>query len=310
MLITTKKDNVVIELYNTLGLLASKYIVLQIKKDTRDFSDFIDAELPHPSLIIETWDGYFISWAVKGKITTKAQKEFYKDLSLRLKKTLLKRTSLNRVENSSIWAIQYALKDGYIENNKIAYEMKYLASCCESLTSKEEKEKKLSNITTKEELSIFAGTYKKSEDALFDFIRFKAYDYKKINIINNIETKFEDLENYCLAIANLGYEIIGSSKGIGSLKSKAKNIAKWTFDNYQNGTKKKKDVSKELEMTRKENMTRINKLKAEDCRIKVKQAVEALSFLGEKISVRKVASYAKISTKTAQKYLKEFREKN
>ena len=311
-LIQQNKDNVVLQLYIILGLLSTKYIVLRIKKDTRDFSDFIDAELPQPTLLLETIDGYFISWAVKGKITTKAQKNFYKDLCLRLKKTLLKKGTLHRVENSSVWSLQYALKDGYQEKNDKIYEMKYLASCCLSLNQKEEKEKKIDDITAKEEVAVYAGTYSKSDDAAFDFIRFKAYDYKKINIINNIETKFEDLENYAKEIAKICYEVIGYTKGICSLESKAKNIARWTYENYNNGKRKRKTKSnKELQMTRREIAIKNAKNKYKKAHKKILTITTSM-FANEyrkkngEWNISKIAKAANVDRKTVYKHLKDF----
>ena len=87
MIVTNPKDkssNIIGELYKKFELIASKVIVLRVFKDTTNMDDFIKAELPQPTLLTETWDGYFIGYAIKGKIKTKAQKLFYKHLSLRL----------------------------------------------------------------------------------------------------------------------------------------------------------------------------------------------------------------------------------
>ena len=305
-----KNIDKVIKLYKKFDLIASKIIVLYIEKDTRNFDDWLQAELLQPTLLIEHYKGYFIGWAIEGKITTKKQKEFYKHLALRLKKTLLKKTDLHIVKVSSVWALQYALENGYKETNKRLYELKDLAKTCISLTAKEEKNNKLNDLKLDEEFAIFAGTYTKTEDALFDFIRFKAYDYKKNNIINNIETTLEDLENYCRSVAEIGYDIVGG-KGISTAYAKARNIAEWVLENYGNGKRKRKTKNdKEYEMTRRENIVRINKLRAEDRKLRVQQAIESLKFIGERISVRKVAEYANISTKTAQKYLKQLKEED
>ena len=307
-------NNVVIELYKKFNLIASKIILLKVYKSTRDFGDWIDANLPQPTLIAECWDGYYIGWATKGKINTKKQKDFYKSLSLRLKKTLLQKTSLQRVENSSVWALQYVLDGGERFITKQKYEMKKLASFCLSLTSKEEKEKRLDNTTTKEELQIYASTYGKSEDALFDFIRFKVYDYKRANIINGIETKLTDLENYALAIAQLGYDVIGG-KGISTATAKAKNIAKWTYYNY-NGRKKRKRKTrndKELAMTRRERALTNAQEKYNKAHKKVLILIAGI-FAEEykkkngEWNVAKIARDAKVDRKTVYKHLKDWEQ--
>ena len=306
-MIYNTKDNVVIKLYYKFNLIASKIIVLSIKKDKRTFEDWIDAELPQPTLIIESYDGYFIGWAINGKIKTQSQKAFYKDLSLRLKKTFLKRTSLKRVENSSIWALQYALEGGEKIITKKQYEMKKLASFCESLTTEESKEKKLANTTTKEELHIYAGTYNKSEDALFDFIRHKVYDYKKIALIEKREVTLKDLENYAIAIANLGYEIIGG-KGISTAHAKARNIAEWTFYNY--GKRKRKTKSnEELKMTRIERSKANAKLKYDRVHKKIMSLITSMTAEYKKkdgsFNISKIAKDANVTRASVYKHLKD-----
>ena len=305
-------DNVVIELYKKFNLIASKYIVLRIKKDKRTYDDWLEAELLQPSLIVENYDGYFIGWAINGKIKTKKQKKFYKHLALRLKKTLIKRcNNFINVENSSIWALQYALDDGYRELHNKTYEMKELARACVSLTAEEEKNNKLSKETKlQEELHIYAGTYSKSEDALFDFIRFKAYDYKRINAINGIKTTLEDLTNYCLAIAEIGYEVIGG-KGISTAKAKARNIAKWVYNYYKTGKKERKTKNEEeLKMTRRERALT-------NAREKYNRAHKAIISLVTGMfkdeykkkdgswNISKIAKEAKVDRKTVYKHLKD-----
>lgn len=249
MIVTNKKYEV-LELYKKLNLIANKIIVLRIYKKIREYNDFILADLPQPTIIAETKDGYFLGYAINGKIHTKGQRLFYKHLSLRLKKTLMVRAK-TQVENSSIWHLRYIISNGLQITTKNSYEMKYLAGHCLSLTTEEEKNGKLNNTNTKEEFAIYAGTYSKTEDALFDFIRYKAYDYKRINTINGETTTLEELTNYCLAIADLGYEIIGG-KGISTAKAKAKNIAKWVFENYTGKKARKTHNNKELIVTRRE----------------------------------------------------------
>ena len=304
-----KATNVVIELYRKFNLIASKIVALKVQKGTRNFADWIDAELPQPTFIIESYDGYFIGWSIKGKIKTQSQKAFYKDLSLRLKKTLLKRTDLQIVENSSVWALQYALENGERIITKQRYEMKKLASFCESLTTEESKEKKLANTTTKEELAIYAGTYSKSEDALFDFIRHKVYDYKKIAIIEKRNITLEELENYAVAIGQLGYEVIGG-KGESTALAKAKNIAEWTFYNYNGKRKRKTKTEEELKVTRRERALTNAKDKYKKAHRKIINIVTGI-FKDEykkkngEWNITKIAKDAGVDRKTVYKHLKD-----
>ncbi len=313
MIKNVKKDNVVIELYRKFNLIARKIIVLSVKKNERTFDDFITAELQQPTLIIETWDGYFIGWAVAGRIRTKTQKAFYRALALRLKKTFLTRCSKGiRVENSSLWALQYALDNGFcVINNDAVYEMKALAGACVSLTTDEEKSGKLSTDTSlREELHVYAGTYEKSDDALFDFIRFKAYDYMRIQKQNNVDIRLEDLKNYCLTIAELGYEVIGG-KGISTAHAKAKNIAQWVYNYYRTGRKPRKTKSQEeLKMTRIERSKANAKLKYDKVHKKIINIVTGM-FASEykkkdgSWNISKIAKDANVDRKTVYKHLRD-----
>ncbi len=310
-IVNKNPDNKVIELYKKFDLIARKIIVLYVQKDKKIYDDWLQAELLQPTLLIEHYKGYFIGWAIEGKITTKKQKEFYKHLALRLKKTLLKKTDLHIVKVSSIWALQYALKNGYKETNKRLYELKDLAKTCISLTAKEEKNNKLDeDLKLDEEFAIFAGTYTKTEDALFDFIRYKAYDYKKNNMINNIETTLEDLENYCRAIAEIGYNIVGG-KGLSTAYAKARNIAEWVLENYGNGKIKRKTKNdKELLMTRRERALTNNKKKYEEAHKKILNMITGLYADEYKKkdgtwNILKLARDLKMSKNTIKRHLKD-----
>ncbi len=296
-----KKQNEVLEVYKKYELLSKKFIVLKVKFDTNNNvlgDEFIEACLPTPTFIIHSKSSYYIGWAISGKIKTKAQKEFAKDLRIRLKLTLLKRSSAFDVAVSSIWALSQINAQRVFKTQNV-YELEDLAQWCVSISDS------IETFDEKEAL-VYAKKYEKTEDALFDFIREKVYNYIRVNGKKSATDIFE----YTTQIALLGYEIIGSKKGISSVMSKARNIARWCYENYEpkvnnwNYIRKTKS-NEELKMTRKENITRINKLRAQDREMRVKQAVESLKFLNEKISVRKVAQYANISTKTAHKYLKK-----
>lgn len=307
MIVKAKYNNeVILQLYQAFNLLSNRYIVIHIKKNTRAFDDWIEAELPQPSLIVESWDGYFLGYAVKGKIKTKKQKKFYKDLSLRLKKTLMQKANVT-VEIKSIWHLQYALKGGYVENNRKTYEMKDLAKACLSLNLREEKTRKIT-IASEEEVAIFAGTYEKSEDAIFDFIRFKVYDYIRIKQQNEAEYTEEEILNYAMIIADIANEIIGSKKGFSTIKAKAKNIAKWSYEFYRSGKKQRKTTDKELTMIRSQNAKKVAKLKEEKTRHKIKITLlkDKEKFLKSsgKLNIAKLAKHLKLSRTTLYKHLK------
>ena len=61
-------------------------------------------------------------------------------------------------------------------------------------------------------------------------------------------------------------------------------------------------------MTRKEIALRNTKMRAEQTKSKVYEAIEKLKKEGEKVTVRKIKELAKVSMNSATKYLKQARE--
>ena len=257
-------------------------------------------ELPTPTILAPVYRGYAFGYAIEGFFATDKNKAFLNDISERIRKTILnagayeiKRIYFNPFTQISINSILFKYKIYNLRDDLNPY--------LESLTKKyQEKEK---NKEYQEKVFAFFGN--ETDDAVFDFMRFKAYAFVNEN------GKEAFTYDYMEKIGELAYDIIGSKKGWSTIKAKAKSIYNWVIENYEpprwNYQRKTKD-DKELLMTRRENIIKINKLRAIDKKKKVEQAIESLKFLNERISVRKVAEYAKISTKTAQKYLKELKE--
>ena len=145
------------------------------------------------------------------------------------------------------------------------------------------------------------------KDKIFWAIKFYVEDIIKQQG-ENIPIPYQTIEEFAFKRFN--------KKEKSTLRAKCRTIwcfynkKDWVIENYEppRWNYKRKMTQKEYEMTRKENIIKINKLRAIDKKKKVEQAIESLKFLNERISVRKVAEYAKVSTKTAQKYLKELKE--
>ncbi|WP_456488866.1 hypothetical protein, partial [Caminibacter pacificus] len=91
---------------------------------------------------------------------------------------------------------------------------------------------------------------------------------------------------------------------------KAKAIYNWVMENYQNNWnyKRKTKDDEELEMTRRENILRINKKRAEKTKEKIYKVIKQLQEKNENIGIKKVAKIAQVSVNTARKYLKQARE--
>jgi hypothetical protein len=146
--------------------------------------------------------------------------------------------------------------------------------------------------------------YKESDDAFFDWLRFKVYDFVNENGKNALTL------DYVRELAIIGYEIMGHKKGLSTPLAKAKAIYNWVMENYQNNWnyKRKTKDDEELEMTRRENILRINKKRAEKTKEKIYKVIKQLQEKNENIGIKKVAKIAQVSVNTARKYLKQARE--
>ena len=303
------KDNVVIEVYKKYELLSKKFIVLKVKLDTNNKvlgDEFIEACLPTPTFIIHSKSSYYIGWAINGKIKTKAQKEFAKDLRIRLKLTLLKRSSAFDVNVSSIWALSQINAQRVFKTQNI-YELEELSQWCVSVSDS------IETFDEKEAL-VYAKTYEKTEDAFFDFIREKVYNYIRVNGKKSATDIFE----YTTQIALLGYEIIGSKKGISSVISKARNIARWCYENYEpkinnwNYVRKTKS-EEELQMTRRERALTNAQEKYNKAHKKILILITGM-FKDEykkkngEWNITKIARDANVDRKTVYKHLKDWEQ--
>lgn len=261
--------------------------------------EWLDVGLPQPTLFIKTHFGAYIGYAIEGFFATERNKRFLRDVFDRLKISFA-------LEKAQIRILPYAPKIDleYIKENGYICDKVYNLRDDIAKYLKSKKVNKKADVIAF--LAQFSSSNRASSDALFDAIRFRVYDFCKMHGKENLTYEYVE------AIAKEEYQRIGSSKGWSTAKAKAKAIYNWVKENYNAQPKKKKYIrkmsDKEYEMTRSENITKINKLRAIDRKKRVEKAVESLMFLGEKITVRKVAEYAKVSKDTANKYLREMRE--
>ena len=320
------KNNVDKELYQNIeafikatGLILAKYLILKIPWDlankVRGYECF-DAGLPTPTFIIWTKANYYLGYAINGTIKTKQQKKFFKDLGLRIKFTLELKSTAKNVKVSNLFILSNLDPDNIVRiiNNKITYEMKTLASYCISLTPDliaKEKEKV-------KELNIFAKTYEKTEDAIFDFIRFKVYDYIRTNFSNKEKNKWS-IYDYAMEIALMAYNELGSKKGISSVICKARNIAQWCYENYNpNGVNnwsvnnwnytRKTTSDKELKVTRQERAKENARLKYERVHKKILNILNKADEYKKKNgswNISKIAKEAGVTRSSVYKHLKD-----
>ena len=260
-------------------------------------TEFLDTFLPLPNLHKRLDNkSYLIAWILEGYFLTKKNQKFLDDVIKKVAETFEK-VGVLRIEwvgwiniaklndNDIIHLNAYNLRDDiapYLEykQNKTDYRaLELLASATE---------------------------YKESDDAFFDWLRFKVYDFVKENGKNALTL------DYCRELAIIGYEIMGHKKGISTPLAKAKSIYNWVMKNYNpkgnNWNYVRKLSDEEYEMQKKEIALKNSQMRAQKTKEKVYKAIQELKEKGEKATVRKIKELAKVSMNSATKYLKQAKE--
>jgi len=182
--------------------------------------EVFDTFLPPPN--IYKWldeYSYLTAWLIEGYFLTEKNKEFLKDVIKRAIKTFLKMGAI-RVEWIG-WINIAKLRD-YDILHLDSYNLRDdIAPYLESLKKKNEDNK----YKLLEYLASYTET-KESDDAFFDWLRFKIYDFVKENGKEALSLE------YCKELAIIGYEIMGHKKGISTPLAKAKAIYNWVMENY------------------------------------------------------------------------------
>jgi len=265
-------------------------------------TELFDTFLPFPN--IHKWlddRSYLVTWLLEGYFLTERNQEFLKDVIKRKIETFLKAGAL-RVEWVG-WINIAKLNDNDIIHLN-AYNLKdNIAPYLESIKKDKRGYKVLELLATHTE-------YKESDDAFFDWLRFKVYDFVKENGKNALTL------DYCRELAIIGYEVMGHKKGISTPLAKAKSIYNWVMENYLKGVRnvcnwnyvRKTKDDEEYEMNRREHIIKVNKQKAQKTKEKVYKAIQELKKKKETISIRKVMKEAQVSKSSVEKYLKQARE--
>jgi len=273
--------------------------------------EWIELYLPTPNIIIypKNKNGVFIGYAIDGFFGTSKAKKFLEDIIKRFEITFLSLDNISYVERVYHPPIVDENTHYILQLEKI-YSLKDFSTILKSLNSKKtsKKEQVIKNLKVAKAL----GERKITDDALFDYMRFIAYDFAKAN------GKEALTREYLEKIGEIGNEILGKTKEFSTIRAKAKAIYNWIMENYRvrkelenvnnwNYVRKTKD-DEELLMTRKENILEINKKRAEKTKRKVYEAIEKLKEQKENIGIKKVAKVANVSVNTARKYLRQAKE--
>jgi len=272
--------------------------------------EWIELYLPVPNVIIypKGKNGVFIGYFIEGFFGTKKNRKFLQDIIKRFEKTFLKLSHIGYIERIKHPPILDDRADFKLQFDVI-YSLKDFSTILDSLDYQISKKKEqIENLRVAREL----GERKITDDALFDYMRFIAYDFVNMN------GKEALTREYLEKIGELGNEVLGKTKEFSTIRAKAKSIYNWIMENYQvrkelgnvsnwNYVRKTKN-DEELVMTRKEHIIKVNKQKAQKTKEKVYQAIKILKEKGEKISIRKVMKEAQVSKSSVEKYLKQAKE--
>jgi hypothetical protein len=263
-------------------------------------TEWLDIGLPTPTLFIKTGFGAYIGYAIEGFFATKKNKKFLAHIFIRLKLTFAN-------ENASIRIIPYPPNLDYLPDYAVLTDKIYnlrddIAPILVSISKTMQKQ--IKNL----KISKVLGEKKITDDALFDYMRFIAYDFVKAN------GKEALTREYLEQIGEIGNEVLGKTKEPSTIRAKAKSIYNWIMENYNIGSGvnnwnyKRKLTDEEYEMEKKEIALKNARMRAEQTKSKVYEAIEKLKKQGEKVTVRKIKELAKVSMNSATKYLRQARE--
>ena len=274
--------------------------------------EWLDIGLPTPTLFIKTSFGAYIAYAIEGFFATEKNKKFLADIFIRLKLTFAN-------ENASIKIIPYPPNLDNLPDYAILIDKVYnlrddivpvLINISKTIQEQEE------NLYIAKVLK----ERKETDDALFDYMRYIAYDFVKMNGKKSLTRE------YLEQIGEIGNEVLGKTKEPSTIRAKAKSIYNWIMENYKvpevkkdNKNKEVKNVNnwnyvrktknnEELFMTRKEIALRNSKMRAEQTKKKVYEAIEILKEQGEKVSIKNIIKATDVGYTSAQKYLRQARE--
>jgi len=266
--------------------------------------EFIDTFLPHPNVWKPLHDSYLIGYLLEGFFLTDKNKQFLQDVIVRFIITLEKAGAF-RVEWIG-WINFNYLEDKDIKHLDTFNLRDDIAIYLEPKTFKQDYRAL--------ELLASATEYKESDDAFFDWLRFKIYDFVKANGKNTLTL------DYCKELARIGYDIMGHKKGISTPFAKAKAIYNWVMENYNpkgvnnwNYIPKYKgnlEKEKELKMTRRERALSNSKKKYDEAHKKIISLATGI-FKNEYLkkdgsyNINKLAKDSGYSRKTIYKHLKD-----
>ena len=269
-------------------------------------TSWLDAGLPVPSLLIYARFGYFAGWIIEGYFGTKKNRKFLADVYARLAKTLIEEGA-ESVERLPWRPKVHDLPDYARYDPSLVYNLRDDFSPV--LDSVSEPSQSVRDAA----LSTLAYYDRKTEDELFDSIRFTIYDFVRANGKSALSYEYVEM------VAMTKYEILGG-KGESTARSKAKAIYEWVMEFYEPGSgvnnwnyERKTKSEEELKMTRQERARTNARMKYERAQAAVLGIVKGLiadefrKKSGE-WNISKIAKHLGMTRDTVRKHLRELKE--
>ena len=269
--------------------------------------EWMELYLPIPNVIIypKGKNGVFIGYFVEGFFATPNNKKFLADIVKRFEKTFLKLSNIGYVERIKHPPILDNKVDFKLQMDKI-YSLKDFSKVLESMDNYiSKKQEQIQNLKIAKAL----GEKKLTDDALFDYMRFIAYDFVRQNG-KEILTR-----EYLEKIGELGNEILGKTKEPSTIRAKAKSIYNWIQEKYNIGSginnwNYKRITSTDIEWKelKVEALLKYKQKQKEENKKKIKEVAINLKKQGIKPTIMKIKDILGMSKTTIAKYLKELRE--
>jgi hypothetical protein len=275
-------------------------------------TEWFDIGLPTPTYLHHARSGYFLAYAIDGYFGTKKGQEYLLDLVTRFLATMV-------VEGVGVERLGYR---PYFEDRQFNAHF-FPAIYSLSALSKALPYRALDmRPSAKKQAEALAALYcysGKTEDALFDAIRFPFYDFVRANGKSCLTLEYVE------TIAEIAYERIGSKKGWSTAKSKAKAVYNWVMEFYNpNGSginnwnyvpkfKGNPEKERELKMTRIERAKTNAATKEQNTREKIRLFLNTFDALdcrkkNGKWNISKIAKKLGMKPQTVSKHLKALSE--
>jgi len=275
-------------------------------------TEWFDVGLPTPTYLHHARSGYFLAYALDGYFWTKKGQEYLLDIVTRFLATMA-------VEGVDAERLGYR---PYFEDRQFSAHF-FPAIYSLGALSKALPHRALDmRPSAKKQADALAALYRyngRTEDALFDAIRFPVYDFVRANGKNCLTLE------YVMTIAEIAYERIGSKKGFSTAKSKAKAVYNWVMEFYNPGDsgrnnwnyvckyKGDPEKEKELKVTRIERARANAAAKEQNTREKIRlflNTFEALDCRKKNGSwnISKIAKKLGMKPQTVSKHLKALSE--